>query len=145
MQVDTSGWSGDGEFTRVLIEALQQLDDVVLVRVEDAPSSRAESDYHFIANEIYVGFRTEIRREGARRVLFWSTTRRVEVPALTLAGLEDRLSALEGIGAPDYSDAGMLQYLRTERIIPPYQTRGYKLVELVRLYEVGHGPREPSA
>ena len=32
----------------------------------------------------------------------------------------------------------MLQYLRTERIIPPYQTRGYKLVELVRIYEVGH-------
>ena len=31
----------------------------------------------------------------------------------------------------------MLQYLRTERIVPPYQTRGYKLVELVRLYEAG--------
>jgi hypothetical protein len=30
----------------------------------------------------------------------------------------------------------MLQYLRTERIVPPYQTRGYKLVELVRIYEV---------
>jgi hypothetical protein len=29
----------------------------------------------------------------------------------------------------------MIQYLRTERIIPPYQTRGYKLVELVRIYE----------
>ena len=28
----------------------------------------------------------------------------------------------------------MLQYLQTERIIPPYQTRGYKLVELVRVY-----------
>ena len=25
--------------------------------------------------------------------------------------------------------------MRTERIIPPYQTRGYKLVELVRIYE----------
>ena len=30
----------------------------------------------------------------------------------------------------------MLQYLRAERIIPPYQTRGYKLVEIVRIYEV---------
>jgi hypothetical protein len=30
----------------------------------------------------------------------------------------------------------MMQYLRTERIIPPYQTRGYKLVELVRIYEI---------
>jgi hypothetical protein len=28
----------------------------------------------------------------------------------------------------------MLQYLRTERIVPPYQTRGYKLVEMVRIY-----------
>ena len=35
----------------------------------------------------------------------------------------------------------MLQYLRTERVIPPYQTRGYKLVELVRIYEVGTQPR----
>jgi hypothetical protein len=35
----------------------------------------------------------------------------------------------------------MLQYLRSERIIPPYQTRGYKLVELVRIYEVGTEPR----
>jgi hypothetical protein len=31
----------------------------------------------------------------------------------------------------------MLQYLRTERVVPPYQTRGYKIVELVRVYEVG--------
>jgi hypothetical protein len=30
----------------------------------------------------------------------------------------------------------MLQYLRSERIVPPYQTRGYKLVELVRIYEI---------
>ena len=45
------------------------------------------------------------------------------------------LTAAPEIGAPDYSDEGMLQYLRTERIIPPYQTRGYKLVELVRLYD----------
>jgi hypothetical protein len=34
----------------------------------------------------------------------------------------------------------MVQYLRTERIVPPYQTRGYKLVELVRVYEVGTKP-----
>jgi hypothetical protein len=54
---------------------------------------------------------------------------------MTLGGLEAHLSTLEGIGAPDYADEGMLQYLRTERVIPPYQTRGYKLVELVRIYE----------
>jgi len=29
----------------------------------------------------------------------------------------------------------MLQYLRTQRIIPPYQTRGYKVIEMVRVYE----------
>ena len=45
------------------------------------------------------------------------------------------------IGAPDYSDEGMIQFLRAERIVPPYQTRGYKLVELVRIYEVGTPPR----
>ena len=46
------------------------------------------------------------------------------------------------IGAPDYSDEAMLQYLRTERVIPPYQTKGYKLVELVRVYEVGTERRD---
>jgi hypothetical protein len=56
---------------------------------------------------------------------------------MTIAELEDALAATAEIGAPDYSDEGMLQYLRAERIVPPYQTRGYKLVELVRVYEVG--------
>ena len=54
-----------------------------------------------------------------------------------MAGLEAALASLPAIGAPDYSDEGMLQYLRAERIVPPYQTRGYKLVELVRIYEAG--------
>ena len=35
----------------------------------------------------------------------------------------------------------MLQYLRAERIVPPYQTRGYKLVELVRIYEASNRQR----
>jgi len=35
----------------------------------------------------------------------------------------------------------MLQYLRSERIVPPYQTRGYKLVELVRIYDAGAAGR----
>jgi len=47
------------------------------------------------------------------------------------------LTAIADVGAPDYADEGMIQYLRAERIIPPYQTRGYKLVELVRIYEAG--------
>ena len=31
----------------------------------------------------------------------------------------------------------MLQYLRTERIVPAYQTRGFKVIEMVRIYELG--------
>jgi hypothetical protein len=49
------------------------------------------------------------------------------------------LSAIPDVGAPDYADNGMLQYLKTERVVPPYQTKGYKLVELVRIYEAGSG------
>ena len=60
---------------------------------------------------------------------------------MTVAGLEQALAGLSDVGAPDYSDDGMLQYLRTERIVPPYQTRGYKLVELVRIYEIGSARR----
>ncbi len=37
-----------------------------------------------------------------------------------------------------------MQYLRAERIVPPYQTRGYKLVELVRIYEVGADGVKPT-
>jgi hypothetical protein len=56
---------------------------------------------------------------------------------MTIAGLAVRLASAAGIGEPDYSDEGMLQYLRTERIVPPYQTKGYKVVEMVRVYEAG--------
>jgi hypothetical protein len=55
--------------------------------------------------------------------------------AMTFAGLVKVLEESEGIGPADYADDGMIQYLRTERIIPPYQTKGYKLVELLRIYE----------
>ncbi len=54
---------------------------------------------------------------------------------MTVGGLEQALAALDGVGPADYSDDGMIQYLRAERIVPPYQTKGYKLVELVRIYE----------
>ena len=54
---------------------------------------------------------------------------------MTFEELVKVLEESEGIGPADYADEGMIQYLRTERIIPPYQTRGYKLVELVRIYE----------
>jgi hypothetical protein len=63
----------------------------------------------------------------------------VDVGRLTLATLESRLAEVDGIGEADYADEGMLQYLRTERVIPSFQTRGYKLVELVRIYQARAG------
>jgi hypothetical protein len=68
-------------------------------------------------------------------------SRVVTSKAMSVVDLELLLTETAEIGAPDYADEGMLQYLRSERIIPPYQTRGYKLVELVRIYEVGTEPR----
>jgi hypothetical protein len=137
MNVDTSKWSGEGTFTQVLIECLRQIDAVAFVRVEDAPASRSEADYNFISNEVFVAFVTRPREERVKRFGFLPGRRSVEEKAMTVSALEQALAGIPEVGPPDYSDEGMLQYLRTERIIPPYQTRGYKLVELVRLYEVG--------
>ena len=137
MQIDVSKWSGEGTFTQLLIERLQRLDAVALVRVEDAPASRSEADYNFISNEVFVEFAVTSREERGRWFGVLPVTRVVKDKAMTVQSLEQVLSAMAEICAPDYADEGMLQYLRTERIIPPYQTRGYKLVELVRLYEAG--------
>jgi hypothetical protein len=137
MELDTSKWSGEGTFTERLIEGLRTLDSVALVRVEDAPASRSEADYNFISNEVFVAFATTVRHERIRRFGILPGSRAVAEKQMTVPGLEQALTGLSDIGAPDYSDEGMLQYLRTERIVPPYQTRGYKLVELVRIYEVG--------
>ena len=134
MNVDTSKWSGEGAFTQVVIDQLRQLDKIELVRVEDAPASRSEADYNFISNEVFVAFATATRREPARRFGIIPTTRAVSTKLMTMDELERVLSQMPDVGTPDYVDQGMLQYLRTERIIPPYQTRGYKLVELVRIY-----------
>jgi hypothetical protein len=137
MEVDTSKWSGEGEFTALLVEQLRTLGSIALVRVEDAPASRSDADYNFISNELYVAFSTKTRHERIRRFGILPGSREVVEKELTVSGLEQALAGIAVIGAPDYSDEGMLQYLRTERIVPPYQTRGYKLVELVRIYEVG--------
>jgi hypothetical protein len=136
MTLDTSNWSGEGAFTQVLIDRLQQVAAVELVRVEDAPASRSEADYNFISNEVFVRFATTSRLERGRLFGVLPTTRSTTAKVMTVAGLEAALTAIPDVGAPDYSDEGMLQYLRAERIVPPYQTRGYKLVELVRIYEV---------
>ncbi len=141
MVVDTSKWSGEGEFTQVLVDHLKRLDAIAFMRIEDAPASRSEADYNFVANEVFVRFLTTTRRERATRFGFLPVTRTVLQKAMTLPLLEAALKDTPAIGAPDYSDDEMLQYLRTERIVPPYQTRGYKLVELVRVYEVGGEPR----
>lgn len=136
MQVDRSKWSGEGAFTQILIDRLGEIDAIAFVRVEDAPASRSEADYNFIKNEIFVAFATQVREERARRFGIFTTSKPAIEKAMTIVGLERTLTAAPEIGAPDYGDEGMLQYLRTERVIPPYQTRGYKIVELVRIYEV---------
>ncbi|MGE3178367.1 MAG: hypothetical protein AB7O32_12950 [Vicinamibacterales bacterium] len=141
MSVDTTQWSGEGDFTQRLLERLQRIESIAFVRVEDAPATRSDADYNFISNEIYVAFGTRSHKEPIRRLGFLPGTRVVTAKAMSVVDLELLLTETPDIGAPDYADEGMLQYMRTERIIPPYQTRGYKLVELVRLYEVGTAPR----
>ena len=141
MDLDTTDWSGEGAFTQTLIDAVRELGQVAFLRVEDARSSRSDVDYNFISNEVFVRFRT---REAVRRTKVLGVlpvTRTVAEPVMTVTDLEQALGRLEEVGPPDYADEGMLQYLRTERIVPPYQTRGYKLVELVRVYEAGTEPR----
>jgi hypothetical protein len=134
MEVDRSAWSGEGDFTTRLLEVLQQADDIAALRVEDAPASRSGTGYALLANEIFVEFANERRRQRFRWFGVLPFTRLVETSRLTLGGLESRLAGIEGIGPADYADDGMLQYLRTEQVVAPYQTRGYKLVELVRIY-----------
>jgi hypothetical protein len=141
-ELDTTAWSGEGTFTQVLIDHLREVTGVRFVRVEDAPATRSDADYNFISNELFVGFDTTARTARTTKFGFLPATRTVIEKSMTLGGLEAALTAIPAIGAPDYGDEGMLQYLRAERIVPPYQTRGYKIVELVRIYEVGTPRRE---
>ena len=142
MRVDTANWSGDGDLTARLIEVIRSLPEVALLKVEDAPATRAESSFSFISNELFVAFTTTEQRVRTRKFRVIPVSRVLTEKQMTLLQLEVVLTSIEDVGAPDYSDHGMLQYLRTQRIIPPYQTRGVKLVELVRIYEaVGPDPR----
>lgn len=141
MDLDVTRWSGDGTFTQVLVDTLKTIEEVASLRVEDAPASRAETGYNFISNELYVTFAERRRVESIRRFGILPGTRIVAEKALTIEALGIRLEQLEDVGAADYSDSGMIQYLKTERIVPPYQTRGIKVVELIRIYEVGTEPR----
>jgi hypothetical protein len=135
MQIDSAGWSGEGAFTQVLVDRLSTIDTVTAVKIENAPATRSEADYNFIANEIFVTFAMEERYQSFTVLGTFTRKRRVSASAMTFDELVKILEESEGIGPADYADEGMIQYLRTERIIPPYQTRGYKLVELVRIYE----------
>jgi hypothetical protein len=141
MDLDASAWSGEGELTQRLIEAIGALHEVASLRVEDAPATRADSLFSFISNEMFVLFSTIPRTVRTRKFGLIPASSVVQEKAMTLGALEASLAADPVIGAPDYADEGMLQYLRAERIIPPYQTRGYKVVELVRIYEAGTKPR----
>lgn len=136
-EVDTSKWSGEGAFTQLLLERIRGLNMIQFVRVEDAPSTRSDADYNFISNELFVGFATRERKERARRFGLIPVTQTQVEKVATVQDLEAALTLIVDVGPPDYADESMLQYLRTERVVPPYQTRGYKLVELVRIYEIG--------
>lgn len=144
MELDASGWSGEGAFTQVLIDALRTLPQVLAVRVEDAPASRADAGFSLISNELYVTFEVTRRRIPGRKLWFLQFSASVAEKAMTLASLESALTAHSEIGAADYADEGMLQYLRTERIIPPYQKKGVKIVELVRIYEATWTPAKAA-
>jgi hypothetical protein len=141
-ELDTKAWSGEGTFTQFMIDTLREVDAVRFARVEDAPATRSDADYNFISNEIYLGFATVDRQQRIKRFGLLPAMRTITEKAMTLSVLEQTLAGIEGVGAPDYGDDGMLQYLRAERIIPPYQTKGYKLVELLRIYEIGTPRRE---
>lgn len=142
---DVSKWSGDGALTQQIVERLQRVDSIALLRVEDAAASRVDALYNFISNEIFVAFVARSRREPVTRFGLLPFSRLVSEPAMSLVELELILAEAPDVGPPDYADDGMLQYLRTERIVPPYQRRGYKQVELVRIYAVGAGRRVPPS
>jgi len=142
MELDTTNWSGEGAFTQALLDVLGTVEQIALLCVEDATSSRSDVEFNFISNELFVQFGNRERRVRAKMLGIIPITRTVTEPVMTVTDLERAMCEMDGVGPPDYADDGMLQYLRTERIVPPYQTRGYKLVELVRIYEAGSESRE---
>ena len=143
--VDTANWSGEGEFTQALIDHLQTLARLRFLRVEDAPASRSEADYNFISNEIFVSFATSRARRAAETL---RVSCRPPAPshekAMTMAQLEAALSTTAAIGrARLLAMTACCSTCGPQRIVPPYQTRGYKLVELVRVYEAGRRDLRP--
>src|SRR5437588_10330217 len=113
-ELDSSTWSGEGTFTQLLLERLRDVEAVRFVRVEDAPATRSDADYNFISNELFVDFVKTEREEHTKRFGFLPAIRMVSEKTMTLAGLDSALTAIADIGAPDYGDEGMLQYLPAE-------------------------------
>ena len=142
MRVDREQWSGEGDFTEQLLIWLSGQSGIESLRVEDASSARNDVEYNFVSNEIYIQFKMREREEFRWFLGFIPRKFRSLEKMMTLEKLDAVLADDVAMGAPDYTDDGMIQYLRTERIIPPYQTKGYKLIELVRIYEVGTKPQE---
>jgi hypothetical protein len=133
-EIDSEKWSGDGDFTRALVEVLGAIEEVARVRVEDSPASHDDAGYAFLSNEVFVGFATRAETYTAKWLGVMPVARTRDVPAMDLRALATRLAAMEGVGEPDYQDEGMLQYLRAERVRAPWQSKGIKVVELVRVY-----------
>ena len=59
MDIDTSAWSGDGDFTQLVLASLRDEPRIAQVRVENAPASRDDVGYTFISNEVFVVPSTE--------------------------------------------------------------------------------------
>ena len=133
--IDRDRWSGEGDFTEQLLSWLSEQSDVISLRVEDAPSTRTDVEYNFISNEIYVEFKVREFYQSQRLLGVIPFRRKSLEKTMSLEKLNRVLSEESELGEPDYADEGMIQFLHTERIIPPYQTKGYKLIELVRIYE----------
>ncbi len=98
MPVESGGWSGEGAFTQHVLDRLRGVEEVAALKVEDAPSTRSEADYNFVANEIFVTFATVQRDEPAKLLGTFRTTRRVSAKAMTFDGLVKLLEESEGIG-----------------------------------------------
>ncbi len=76
-ETDRSNWSGEGQFTQLLLERLPELPGIRRVRVEDAPTTRSEADYQFMSNEMYVEFAVQNREEAYKRFGVLPATRLV--------------------------------------------------------------------
>src|SRR4051812_31684135 len=96
-ETDTTNWSGEGAFTQLLIERLRDIADIQRVRVEDAPATRSEADYQFMSNELFVEFGVRSREERIKRFGFLPGARQVVEKTMTIAGLEQALTAMADV------------------------------------------------